>query len=203
MQEKGFIQKYGIYLAALVLALAAAGVMYYNHVNNQKIPVLKPMEDFTLEQLDGKPFHLSQTDGKVRLVSFIFTNCPDVCPATTAYMVQMQDELKQKGLYGTQVDFLSISFDPERDTPEVLQEYADRFRVDQSGWHILRGDEAAVEKVTKSFGIGVMKQPDGSYVHTMVTFLLDKQHNLRKMYGMGADMNTEEIMKDLELLADE
>ncbi len=203
MQEKGFIQTYWIYLSAIILAIAAIGVMYYNHLKSQQIPVIKPMADFTLEKLDGTPFQLTETDGKVRLVSFIFTNCPDVCPATTAYMVQMQDELKQKGLYGNQVQFLSVSFDPERDTPEVLQEYADRFRVDQSGWHILRGDQAAVEKVTKSFGIGVIKQPDGSYVHTMVTFLLDKEHNLRKMYGMGADMKPEEIMKDMEILADE
>lgn len=203
MSEKGFIQKYWIYIFAILLAIAVAGVMGFKHWKSQQIPVIKPMPDFTLEKLDGTPFQLAKTDGKVRLISFIFTNCPDVCPATTAYMVQMQDELKQKGLFGSRVEFLSISFDPQRDTPEVLQEYADRFRIDQSGWHVIRGEEAAVQNVAKSFGVGVMKQPDGSYLHTMVTFLLDKDRNLRKLYGMGADMKPDEIMKDMELLAGE
>jgi protein SCO1/2 len=198
-----FWRRHWFALLAGVIGVAAAGTLLFAYWQSKQIPVIKRMDDFTLEKVDGTPFHLRDTDGKVRLVSFIFTHCPDVCPATTFYMARMQDELKAKGLYGKDVVFLTITFDPERDTPEVLQKYAEQFHADQSGWYFLRGDTAAVAQVTKAFGIGVLKQPDGSYLHTMRTFVLDKERNLRVMHGMGAEMNPDAVTHDLELLADE
>lgn len=200
--KKSFLQQYWFAVLAAILGFAIIGVVGYQYWEKSQIPVMKKMGDFTLENMNGTPFTFSESNGKVRLVSFIFTNCPDVCPATTYYMSTMQEELKTKGLFGSEVSFLTISFDSERDTPEVLQKYAEKFKADQSGWAFLRGDQQTVEKVTKSFGIGVLKQPDGQYIHTMRTFLIDKDGNMRRAYGMGADMNVEQIMGEMELLAD-
>jgi protein SCO1/2 len=202
-KEASFLRRHWFSVLAGLIGIATVGALLFTYWQSQQIPVIKKMDDFTLEKLDGTPFHLQETDGKVRMISFIFTHCPDVCPATTFYMAKMQEELKAKGLYGKDVVFLTITFDPERDTPEVLQKYADQFKADQSGWYFLRGSEAAVEQVTKAYGIGVLKQPDGSYLHTMRTFVLDKERNMRLMYGMGTEMNPDAIMKDLEQLADE
>lgn len=167
------------------------------------MPFVKHIEDFTLQNLDGKPIHFQELDGKVRLVSFIYTKCPDICPATTEVMAKLQEELKKKGLFGSEVALVSITFDPKTDTPPVLTHYANAFHADLSGWYFLRGEEAAISQVTNQFGIGVERLPDGQYLHTMRTFLVDKEKNVRKMYGMGAGMDINEIVSDMERLAKE
>ncbi len=197
------MRKYLVPILSLIVIVAVGFYGYSVWQEKTRLPVMKNVGDFTLQNLDGTPYHFKDTDGKVRLVSFIFTNCVDVCPVTTHYMAKIQDKLKAKNLYGKEVEFVTITFDPERDTPEVLKEYAGRFGADMSGWHFLRGEDAAIQQVASAFGIGYMKQDDGTYVHTMKTFLIDKEKNMRKMYGMGADMNLDEIVTDMEGLAKE
>lgn len=200
--KASFWQRHWFSVAAAVLALLVVGVFGYQYWQKSQIPVVKQMNDFTLDNIDGSTFTLSETNGKVRLVEFIFTHCPDICPATTFNMAKMQEQLKAKGLFGDKVAFVTITFDPERDTPEVLKAYADKFGADQRGWYFLRGDQAAVEKVTKDFGIAVLKQPDGSFTHTARMFLVDKDGNMRRMYGMASDMDMDNMLKDIEQLAD-
>lgn len=198
------MRKYWLAILATVIGLAVIGYFGYSYyLKTTALPVYKKVPDFTLEKLDGSPFRFSETDGKVRLVAFIFTHCMDVCPPTTLNMSKLQKQLQDKGLFGKDVQFLTISFDPERDTPEVLNKYADSFGADKTNWHFLRGDEQAVAQVAQSFGVGVMKQPDGNFIHTMKIFLIDKEKNMRQIYGMAAEMNLEQIVKDMERLADE
>jgi protein SCO1/2 len=197
-----FWQRHWFSVLAAVLGVAIVAVVGYQYWGKSQIPVLKKMSDFTLENINGSTFQLSESNGKVRLVSFIFTHCPDVCPATTRYMADLQEQLKAKGLFGDKAAFITVSFDSERDTPEVLQKYANTFNADQSGWYFLRGSEEAVQKVTKDFGIAAIKQPDGSYMHTTKIFLLDQDGNMRRIYGMAEEMNLEQIAADIEQLAD-
>jgi protein SCO1 len=200
--KASFWQRHWFTVAAAVLALLVVGIFGYQYWQKSQIPVIKKMNDFALDNINGSTFTLSETNGKVRLVEFIFTHCPDICPATTFNMAKMQEQLKAKGLFGDKVAFVTITFDPERDTPEVLQAYADKFGADQSGWYFLRGDQAAVEKVTKDFGIAVLKQPDGSFAHTARMFLVDKDGNMRRAYGMASDMDMDQMLKEMEQLAD-
>lgn len=198
------MRKYWLAILASVIGLAVIGFFGYNYYEQKhRLPVYKTMPDFALEKLDGSAFHFSDTDGKVRLVAFIFTNCMDVCPPTTLNMAKIQKELKANGLFGKDVQLMSISFDPERDTPAVLQKYADSFGADQTGWHFLRGEEATVAQVAQSFGVGVLKQPDGTFVHTMRIFLIDKEKKMRAIYGMAAEMDMDKIISDMKRLADE
>lgn len=203
-RSRGFWSKYWfVTLASLLILLIVATISYQFWWGATRLPFVKHIEDFTLQNLDGQPLHFKELDGKVRLVSFIYTKCPDVCPATSHVMAEIQEELKKKGMFGTDVAFLSVTFDPQTDTLQVLDHYADAFHADRSGWYFLRGDEATVQQVTNQFGIGVERQPDGSYIHTMRTFLVDKGKNVRKMYGMGAGMDINEIVSDIERLSKE
>lgn len=201
-QQPSFWQRHWFTVLAAVIVLAIVGVFGYQYMKKEQIPVMKTMNDFTLDNINGSRYTFSDSTGKVRLVEFMFTNCPDICPATTYNMSKLQEQLKEKGWFGDKVEFVSITFDPKVDTPEVLQTYADKFHADQSGWRFLRGDEQAVAAVTKDFGIAVLKQPDGSFAHTARMFLVDKEGNMRRAYGMAAEMNMEQIMKDMEQLAD-
>ncbi|WP_232700155.1 SCO family protein [Brevibacillus daliensis] len=187
----------------IVLVLGMWGYRYY--YSTADIPVIKQMQDFTLERMDGQEIKLSDSNGKVRLVSFIFTRCPDVCPLTTQIMVDMQEEFKEKGLYGKDVEFISITFDYENDTPEVLQQYATAVGADATGWQFLRGPDDVMKPVLEDFWIGAEKQKDGMYVHTMKTFLIDKEMNMRQVYGMAESMQEEKdkIMHEIRKLSRE
>lgn len=198
------MRKYWLAILAGVIGLAVIGFFSYSYYNQKnRLPVFKTMPDFALEKLDGSPFKFSETDGKVRLVAFIFTNCLDVCPPTTLNMSKIQKELKAQGLFGKDVQLMTVTFDPERDTPEVMQKYANSFGADQTGWHFLRGEEAKVTEVAKNFGIGVLKQPDGTFIHTMKIFLVDKEKKMRAIYGMAAEMDMDKIVDDMKRLAAE
>ncbi|MFJ9500031.1 SCO family protein [Brevibacillus centrosporus] len=201
-QQGGALQRHWFTVLAGVLILAIVGVFGYNYMTKEQIPVMKALNDFSLDNINGSTYTFSEGKGKVRLVEFMFTNCPDICPATTYNMSKLQDQLKEKGLFGDKVEFVSITFDPDFDTPEVLQAYAEKFKADQTGWKFLRGDAQAIEKVTKDFGIAVMKQPDGSFAHTARMFLVDEDGNMRRAYGMAAEMDMDQMMKEMVQLAD-
>lgn len=205
MEQNGLVSKkywlfIGVGLAALLVVVALG---YGSWWGAPKMETLKTIQNFSLDRIDGQKVQFDDTKGKVKLVSFIFTRCPDVCPVTTDYMSQMQKELQAKGLFGSEVLFYSISFDTENDTPEVLENYAKKFNADLANWYFLRGDEASMKKATNEFWFGAEKQANGIYIHTMKTYLVDKQNNLRKMYGMGSELDMQQVVKDIEQLTKE
>ena len=112
--------------AALLLALALmmfpALMQGREAGGDTQLPVIGPAPPFALTSQDSKPMSLADMRGKVVAVSFIYTGCPDICPLLTQKMVDVQDALGKK--FGTKIAFISISFDPERDTPEVLKDAA-------------------------------------------------------------------------------
>lgn len=201
-QQASFWKRHWFTVLAGVMIVAIVGIFGFSYMKKEQIPVMKAVNNFSLENSSGGTYNLSDGKGKVRLVEFMFTNCPDICPATTYNMSKLQEQLKEKGLFGSKVEFVSVTFDPDHDTPEVLQKYAEKFHADQTGWKFLRGDADTVKKITDDFGLAVLGQPDGSFAHTTRMFLVDGDGNMRRAYGMAADMDLEQMMKEMEQLAD-
>ncbi|MBP1989731.1 SCO family protein [Paenibacillus eucommiae] len=201
---KAFITQHGFKLLVTVLftALIVSAFFWINQ-DSPPLPSLKKAPDFTLSSLDGKQVQLSDSAKKVRLVEFLFTSCPDICPITTYNMVRLQEELKQDKQWGNEVQFISITFDPERDTPEVFKEYGDRMGMDYEGWTLLTGTEAETSAVAKSFGVLVQKMPDGQFAHSVTSlFVIDGSGEIRKIFAMGEDMDNEEILKTIRQIAE-
>lgn len=125
----------------------------------------------------GKPRTLADFQGKVIVLFFGFTQCPDICPTTLAEMAKVVKEL---GPDGRKVQVLFVSVDPERDTQELLSQYVTAFNPTFLG---LRGDADATQKAAKEFKVYVQKQPpkNGSYSvdHSAGTFVLDQRGQLR------------------------
>ncbi|WP_182301106.1 SCO family protein [Cohnella cholangitidis] len=187
-------------LFVFVLGLAVYFV-YRSLSSESALPIVKAAPDFVLQNIDNTLMTASVNKGKVVLMEFMFTSCPDICPLTTYKMVQLQEQLKQKNMFGNQVRFVAVTFDPERDTPEVLRDYAQRMNMDSSGWYILRGEEEQTKKIAAEYGIMVQNLGDGQFVHTVTSLnLIDSEQRIRKVYAMGEEMNSEEIMKDIESL---
>ncbi len=136
----------------------------------------------------GKPRTLADFQGKVVVIFFGFTQCPDVCPTTLAEMAKVVKEL---GADGAKVQVLFVSVDPERDTKELLKQYVTVINPTFLG---LVGDAEATVRAAREFKVYVQKQPPktpgGSYSvdHSAGTFILDQQGRLRlfAQYGVGA-----------------
>jgi protein SCO1/2 len=159
-----------------------------------RLPVIGEAPDFTLISQDGGPLSLSGLRGKVVAVTFIYTYCPDTCPLLTDKMARIQDRLGAD--FGSRIAFVSITVDPERDTPQVLRQYAENYGADLRGWHFLTGEAAAIADVERRYGVVARKAPDGSVDHTFLTSLIDSKGNLRVQY-LGYRFDPEEFRHDL------
>jgi protein SCO1/2 len=160
--------------------------------------VKKTVADFKLTDQDGKPFKFNSTRGKLVLVTFIFTTCPDACPLLTAKLAAIQRTLEEKKIKDYLL--LSITTDPERDTTAALKEYAGHFKADFRQWSFLTGSRQEVAKVWKLFGVNVTKNESGQVQHTSLTTLVDHQGNRRIDY-YGDKWQEKEVLKDIEWLA--
>jgi protein SCO1/2 len=153
--------------------------------------------DFTLVDQNGKPFHFANARGKIVLATFIFTTCPDVCPLLTAKFATIQRALREKNFDNFLL--LSITTDPERDTPAVLKSYAERFKADSNNWLFLTGSEKDLAKVWKGFDVTVRTTPDGQIQHTALTTLIDRR-GIRKVDYYTDKWQEKEILRDISSL---
>jgi protein SCO1/2 len=168
--------------------------------HEQRLPTIGAAPDFALTSQDGAEVTLRDFRGKVVAVSFIYTSCPDVCPMLSDKLARVQDALGPD--FGSRVAFLSITVDPEHDTPAVLKEYAEALDADLAGWSFLTGEPAAVREVARRYGVAVAPAADGQVDHTLLTTLIDRQGDMRVQY-LGYRFDPEEFRRDLQSLADE
>ncbi|MEK0084254.1 SCO family protein [Benzoatithermus flavus] len=160
----------------------------------QRLPTIGSAPGFSLTAQDGSRLALPDLRGKVVAVAFIYASCADVCPLLTEKMAQVGDELGPD--FGSSITFVSITVDPERDTPEVLEAYAKAFGADRGGWHFLTGEPAAVRDVARRYGVAVSGRPGEGVDHTLLTSLVDRRGMLRVQY-LGARFDPEELRRDL------
>jgi protein SCO1/2 len=150
--------------------------------------------DFVLIDQDNERFDSTKLRGKVVALNFIFTTCSDVCPIFTANLAQLQRTLN--GRHGENVFFVSITTDPEVDSPKVLKAYAQRYNADLKNWAFLTGSEVELNRVWKSFGIQVIRKTRGLIQHASLTTVID-QHGIRRFNHYGEKWRVKDAEKDM------
>ncbi|NOK62625.1 MAG: SCO family protein [Chloroflexi bacterium AL-W] len=155
--------------------------------------------DFTLTDTNGEPFRLSDHRGKVVMMFFGFTNCPDICPTSLGEMAAVKRQLGDKA---ENIEMVFVTVDPERDTPERLGAYVNQFDESIIGLH---GTPEELEAVFKSYGVQATRRdlPDSAvgYVvdHTASIYTIDRDGMWRVVFPFG--MSVEDIHSDIEYLA--
>lgn len=177
-----------ICLVACLVSFGAAG---------EGLSKIKPAPEFTLTKQDGKRVALNDLRGKALAITFIFASCADTCPLLTAKMISIQNRLGSD--FGPKVHFVSITVDPERDTPEVLKRYAEAHKANPAGWAFLTGTPGEIRDVAKRYGIYAKKTSRGDVDHTFLTSLVDQNGTLRVQY-MGTQFNPDDMLRDLQSL---
>ena len=127
--------------------------------------------DFTLLDQEGRAVSANRFRGKMVMMNFIFTRCPiaTMCPAATQRMAELQDAVKKAGI--PNVEFVSITLDPEYDTPGVLKDYANARGLDLTNWSFLTGPDAAVRHLLAQMGI--IREFEGATIkHNLATLLI-------------------------------
>jgi protein SCO1/2 len=150
--------------------------------------------DFELTDQNGQPFRLSDQRGKIAVIFFGYTNCPDICPTTLGEFRKIHSQLGSKA---DQVEFIYITVDPERDSVERMKAYVQAFNPDFIG---LTGEPSELEKVWKDYGVYHAKQNVDSAVgyvvdHSTRTYVIDSQGNWKLNFPFGMDSSL--ISQDL------
>ncbi len=156
-----------------------------------------PAPPFALVDQDGRPVSLPDLRGKLVLLDFVFTHCPGPCPILTGLHVQLQRSLAPELRARTRL--VSISLDPERDTPEALRAWALARGADLAGWSFLTGPPEEVRAVVESYGVGTTRGPQGELEHLVATFLIDAEGRIAERW-LGLEHEPAELARALARL---
>jgi protein SCO1/2 len=190
---------FAIILSLILVLLGACGSQELDpsQFKGTFLPTPIPAPDFALSNAAGDTVHLSDYEGEIVLLYFGYTFCPDICPTTLSELSKVQRELDDAG---EKIQVLMITVDPERDTPEKLEQYVTHFHPDFVG---LSGTKEEIDAAGEGFGIFYEKEEGteatGYLVnHTARVFVVDPQGNYQLSFAYGTPV--EDIVHDLRLL---
>lgn len=139
-------------------------------------------------------------DGKLLIVDFMFTHCPSICPPMTTNMNKLATDLKD---LENEVQFISFTIDPDRDTPSRLREYMKEMNITAKNWTFLTGDEKRTyELAFDYFYVGVQRSddPEEDFLHDDKFVLIDKEGYVRGFYSGLNQEHLEQVRKDVRKL---
>ncbi len=157
-----------------------------------------PAPAFRLTDQAGRPVALADLAGRVVLLDFVYTRCPGPCPILTGRHADVQRALPTE--LRAKTWFVSISLDPEHDTPERLREYASARGADLTSWSFLTGSPAEVDAVLASYGVGKSRAAGDEIEHFVVTFLIDAEGRIASRF-VGTEDAPAELVRAIERLA--
>jgi protein SCO1 len=215
MQQLPNRKLFVIGFAVLVLSVSSGIALWNWQANLQRqgggedralegLQIFGAVPEFSFIESDGRRITLAELKGKVWLVNFIYTNCPDTCPIQSAQMREIQEDFKKE----KDLRLVSITVDPERDTPKVLTEYAKRFSADPARWFFLTGKKETIYKFAQEgFHLGAIeipheKKPESGATHTHSPrfVLVDRDAQIRGYYVSTDAEAMNRLRRDLKIL---
>jgi protein SCO1/2 len=191
------------WLENLVVTTQAGPPSLPSRVEGSTEPVPgEPAPEFALVDQDGKPASLARFRGKAVALTFIYTRCPlpDYCPLMTNHFAAVSDALATEPPIEDATALVSITVDPEYDTPEVLRGYARAHTAGADGrratnWEFLTGDASSIRRTAESYGL-VYETEGGQVIHTLRTAVIAPDGRLVKVYR-GNEWTPDELARDL------
>lgn len=159
------------------------------------------LPDFDLVERSGQPLRRADLGGKVWIADFFYSTCPGPCPMLSSRLSDVQKALGN----APEVRLVSISVDPEKDTPEVLKLYAQRFQASER-WLFATGDKAHIYALARDgFKLPIADAPaeGGVITHSTRLVLVDRSGTVRGFYDGGTESSVGEIVRDVGKLLEE
>jgi uncharacterized membrane protein YozB (DUF420 family)/cytochrome oxidase Cu insertion factor (SCO1/SenC/PrrC family) len=194
------------FLILVILGIAAAfvGSRFGPSTRAAALPVLGTLPEFSLTERGGKTVTRADLEGRITVADFIFTSCSAQCPRVSAEMAKLQTFALPRW---PRVRLISLTVDPERDTPQALAEYARGFSADPDRWWFLTGPPAALDALIRDgFRVaGRSKEPvdtsPGAILHSVSLVLLDSRVRIRGYYESTDPEEMAKLRGDLAALA--
>ncbi len=172
------------------------------------LPVLRTISSMDLVDQEGEPVNLQTFRGQPWFANIIFTRCPGPCARMTQKMRQLQEALPAEA---SEVQLVSLTTDPDFDTPEVLSQYARKFQADIRSWKFLTGTKEEIVRVSTQEWLLVMlekgeaerESPNDIFLHSTLTVLMDGLGRIRGTYEILEEGQLEEALADLQRLLQE
>lgn len=188
------MKKLYIIFSVLLVVGISSGIFYLKVIRpgNTELP-----KDVVMQTAFNEDFSFEEEPKKAKLIEFMYTNCPDVCPITTLEMSGLRTRLEEEGVFGDKVEFITITINPRGDTEEVLREYANRFNVTSSddGWYFLRGSDEDTKKIADALRFLYRDPGTGDIIHSTFTYFLDSNDNLLEQFTMGSAFDSDKVYK--------
>jgi protein SCO1/2 len=168
----------------------------------ENVPVWATLPEFVLIDQDSQPYGTEQLRGKAWIADFVFTQCPSRCPMLTREMARIQTDLRGKGW--DDVQLVSISVDPENDTPEILAAYAAKHGAQTGSWQFLTGERDEIWSLSvDGFQLPIANTEnglEGPILHSNKFVLTDRQGRIRGYYDALEEPARSKLFRDLEIV---
>ena len=185
---------------SVILIVIGLMVVFFLWPKSIELPKIGEVENWSLTEVSGNDMSIEK---KPKLISFIYTNCPDICPTTMVDLKDLQQLMKEKGISEDQYIVLSVTLDPEYDTEERIMQYKENFGIISSNWLFLRGSEDETKKFTQYFNFFYEKNQQGFLTHSTSMYIVDSNDQIRAHHDMAIGkkrVNIEEIANHLQQL---
>jgi len=185
------------FLIAIILIAGAAKLFRSSErKSSDSFPPIGTVPDFKFTTQEGKPLSRHDLLGKVWVIDFIFTRCPGPCPLMSSRMAEISKELKK----AKDVRLVSVSIDPEHDTPQVLAEYASRLQADPSRWIFLTGPKKEIDEfTTKGMLQALSTDPTNpaATVHSTRFLVIDSEGQIRILRKLDEPELVQKLLMDI------
>lgn len=165
-----------------------------------ELPKIGSVEEWTLNEVSGEDVSIQK---KPKLITFFFTNCPDVCPTTMWDLQDLQQLMKEKGISEDKYLILAVTLDPAYDTEERITQYKGIFGITSPSWLFFRGSEEETKKFTQYFNFFYDKNEGGFVTHSTSMYIVDSDDQIRAHHDMAIGnkrVNIEGIADHLQQL---
>jgi protein SCO1 len=193
-------KKYYAMFAAIIAVGITLGILYLEFWRDAGV---KLPEDIEMATAEGDTYSFAEMESKVRLVEFYYAKCPDVCPLTTQRMMHLKELFTEEGVFQDKVEFISVTIDPENDTPEAVDKYMERYGIkNNEGWIFLRGTMEDTKKLAEPFRFQFKDNGTDFITHTSYAFLIDENNELIEKFPMGEAFDKDRVFKRVMRLVD-
>jgi len=181
----------GVLVGIILTSFIVTVYFWVNALEREPLPILGHVPDFQLVATDSTNLTSHDLDGKVWVVDFIFTTCQGPCPIMTKNMAS----LHRSFILEEDVRLVSVTVNPEYDTPEIFQKYADQFDADTQRWYFLTGERDAIHALAvEGFKLGSIEEP---VFHSTYMVLVDRQRRIRGYYDGTNSEEVQNLFKDI------
>lgn len=168
--------------AATVIGLAWVALKSTKPTAEAEIPPIGTVPEFTFTSQTGEPVSKSDLLGKVWVANFVFTRCPGPCPAMTSRMAELQKVVERQG---GNVRLVTVTVDPEHDTPQVLADYGATYQNNPEIWSLLTGENEVIQEfVTKGMLLPLATDAEGLPSHSQKFIVVDAEGQIRTYHDL-------------------